>query len=763
MKRLNQNSIRHRFTLGLVTIITGIVFLFSIALILYNSRSVEKQLHNQMNKIMDFSQKSLSIALWQYNNDYIKEYINSLFLYEDIVFASVIVKNNELEKKSRPEEQALLFSDFTKSTKYIAAESTIKYKEANVGTLRLVLSRERISDLVISTSSLSIFILFIVNLSVLGLNYVMSDRHLFRPLSKLEGSVKSISDGKLDVKIDTSSDDEIGQLAKSFEQMMINLKRITASRDELNHEIKERIRTEKRIEGLSLLKESLLGADPLDDKLKLITDGVVDILNADFVRIWLIKKGDNCFSGCRHVRTLDKQHICQNKTKCLHLVASSGRYTQVSGSHERIPFGCYKIGELASSDGHGFITNDVIHDPRIHHQEWAQKIGLVSFAGYRLVSAKGETIGVLAIFSKNKLSTKDDTLLQTISSTASEVIQISISQDMLQKSERKYRRLFENAQIGMFRSRVNDGKIIESNYRMAQIFGYDSPAECISNYIADNHYVYPEQRKIVVEKLKNNGEISNFEIQVRLNDGSLKWIQFSGRLSENENYFEGVSADITERKHAEKKVLASLKEKEVLFKEIHHRVKNNMQIIQSLISLQLNEIKGAEHKKPLIDSNNRIKSMALIHEILYRSDDMAVLDLETYFKEIAQHLFKIYLKPEDDVTLNIDVASINLDMDLSIACGLISNELVSNALKYAFISPGVGSLSISLNSISDNEVRLVIRDNGHGLPDDFDLNTIDSLGLKIVNILVIGQLKGKMNAKTENGAVFDIRFPLSTG
>lgn len=406
-----KNSIRYKFTLGLITVISVVVLLFSAVLIIINSLSVEKQLHSQLTKITKISNQSLSIALWQYNNDYIKEYIDSLFLYEDIVFARVVVKDKEIAKKTRLEFKGLLFADFRKPEKYITAEETVSYKGVNVGTLQLVVSKGRILNLVISASSISILVVIIVNLAVLGLYYLMSNRYLFKPLAQLEGSVKAISDGKLDVKIDTNSKDEIGKLAQSFDQMMINLKRITASRDELNHEIKERIRAEERIEGLNHLKENLLGSDPLSQKLQMITDGVVDILDADFARIWLTQEGGRCNSECIHNTLTGDDSVCKDREKCLHLVASSGRYTHLNGAHARVPLGSYKIGKIASDHKPKYLTNDVVNDPLVHNQEWARKLNLVSFAGYRLVSAGGETIGVLGLFCKHELSNKDDTLL----------------------------------------------------------------------------------------------------------------------------------------------------------------------------------------------------------------------------------------------------------------------------------------------------------------------------------------------------------------
>jgi len=493
-----------------------------------------------------------------------------------------------------------------------------------------------------------------------------------------------------------------------------------------------------------------------------VKGSVVDILNADFARIWLIQKGDICESGCKQALISEGSNICCEKNICLHLMASSGRYTHIDGPHGRIPMGCYKIGQIASGEISGFLTNDIINDTLVQDHEWAGKLNLVSFSGYNLLSNNGESIGVLALFSKQVLTAKDETLLKTIGATASEVIQVGKSQDMVQESEKKYRNLFENAQIGMFRSRVSDGKIVESNYRMAEILGYDSPEECIAKHIANDSYIYPEQRKKIADLLKKHEEISNFEAQIRINDSSIKWIQFSGSFSENKDYFEGVMADITERKIAEEKVQASLEEKEVLFKEIHHRVKNNMQIIQSLLSLQSNEIKENKYKKPLIDSNNRIKSMALIHETLYRSEDMSKLNIKTYFNEIIQHLFKIYHEQGLDIKLKMDVEPLKLGMDLSIACGLIINELVSNALKYAFVSTKKGSLLVSLKRKSANNALLIIKDNGQGLPMGMDIKTIDSLGLKIVKILVKGQLKGNLAVKNNNGTIFEIHFPLPT-
>ena len=206
-------------------------------------------------------------------------------------------------------------------------------------------------------------------------------------------------------------------------------------------DITERMLAEERTEGLNRLKGDLLGPGSLTEKMKRITDVVVDILDADFVRIWLTNQGDMCDAGCMHAKVSEGPHVCRERNRCLHLVAGSGRYTHTDGAHGRVPFGCYKIGRVAAADDPGFLTNDVTHDPRVHNHEWARELGLVSFAGYRLVSHEGSPIGVLALFSKRALSPNEEALLQTIAGTASEVVQAGRSVEALQKSEDKFRQL----------------------------------------------------------------------------------------------------------------------------------------------------------------------------------------------------------------------------------------------------------------------------------------------------------------------------------
>ena len=220
--------------------------------------------------------------------------------------------------------------------------------------------------------------------------------------------------------------------------------------------------------------------------------------------------------------------------------------------------------------------------------------------------------------------------------------------------------------------------------------------------------------------------------------------------------------DISEVKRYQQRIKASLEEKEILLKEIHHRVKNNLQVISSILNLQSGYIGDEGLKGIFQESQDRIRSMALIHERLYKSGDLASIDCPEYIRALTSIIFRSY--SSSGVRLTLDVKDIELDIDTSVPLGLILNELCTNALKYAFPegkSKGPEELLVSLNSAEDDNYELVVRDNGVGLPEDLDLDNIDTMGLSLVKSMV-RQLDGtiEMGNKDEaTGATFTIRFP----
>jgi PAS domain S-box-containing protein len=194
-------------------------------------------------------------------------------------------------------------------------------------------------------------------------------------------------------------------------------------------------KTLQRQQDVSLLRQSLLAPAPLEAKFKMITDGIVRLFDADFCRIWLIRPGDLCQRDCMHAEVQEGPHVCRCRDRCLHLLASSGRYTHTDGkAHHRVPFGCYKIGCVASDQEHKFLTNDVVNDPAIHNHEWARELGLVSFAGYQLRAPGGETLGVLALFAKHPVASDEDAMLDGLSSTVAQVVQQAAAEEKLRLS-----------------------------------------------------------------------------------------------------------------------------------------------------------------------------------------------------------------------------------------------------------------------------------------------------------------------------------------
>jgi two-component sensor histidine kinase len=212
----------------------------------------------------------------------------------------------------------------------------------------------------------------------------------------------------------------------------------------------------------------------------------------------------------------------------------------------------------------------------------------------------------------------------------------------------------------------------------------------------------------------------------------------------------GVSRDITERKIIEQQVKDSLKEKEVLLQEVHHRVKNNLQVISSILSLQSNYVKDEKTLEILAESQNRIKSMSYIHETLYQTTDFSSIEFSNYLNTLASNLIHSYSYSGGIVKLVTDYDEIYLTIDQAIPCGLIVNEIVSNAMKYAFEGKD-GDVYLSIKE-SQGKIHLRVADNGKGLPKDFKYEESDSLGMQLVSSLEL---------KAEKGTDFLITFDKS--
>jgi two-component sensor histidine kinase/CheY-like chemotaxis protein len=212
-----------------------------------------------------------------------------------------------------------------------------------------------------------------------------------------------------------------------------------------------------------------------------------------------------------------------------------------------------------------------------------------------------------------------------------------------------------------------------------------------------------------------------------------------------------------ERKRAEEQIKASLREKEALLQEIHHRVKNNLQITCSLLNLQSLQVEDPQAIEILQDSQNRIYSMALVHEKLYQSESLTRIDFGEYIRSLAEDLLRTYSIRAQAITLEIQAGNVFLGIDSAVPCGLLLNELLTNTLKHAFPENRRGEVRVELHADSDRRIILVVADNGVGFPEDWDLSNPPSLGMQLVNSLV-SQLDGTIDLNSSRGTEFRITF-----
>ena len=221
----------------------------------------------------------------------------------------------------------------------------------------------------------------------------------------------------------------------------------------------------------------------------------------------------------------------------------------------------------------------------------------------------------------------------------------------------------------------------------------------------------------------------------------------------------GIAHDITERKRAEDQVLNALKEKDVMLKEIHHRVKNNMQVIYSLLNLQAKNVADQSVRAMFEEARNRVNSMALIHERMYRSEDLAHIDFKDYLENLVSGIADTY--DRRDVVLSVEMEPLALDVNVGIPCGLIANELVSNSLKHAFPGGRAGRIRLGIRKNSEGGNILFVADNGIGFPAGVDFRNTTTFGLQLVTVLV-GQIRGKIERSDGEGTTFSVTFPGST-
>ncbi|MBF2084224.1 PAS domain-containing protein [Thermoleptolyngbya sp. C42_A2020_037] len=360
-----------------------------------------------------------------------------------------------------------------------------------------------------------------------------------------------------------------------------------------------------------------------------------------------------------------------------------------------------------------------------------------------------------------------------------DVTHLKQTEAALRQSEEMFRQLFENAPIGILLLSPETGHILRANQRFCKMLGYTpeemtrfTPADI--TYPADWNLSAPllEQAMRETSRPSSPQEVPHFRIETRLihKDGQILWVELTACFVRNDlsrlGYGVAMVQEIGDRKQADAQIRTSLQEKEVLLKEIHHRVKNNLQVISSLLRMQARRLDDRTTATLLLESQNRVQSMAIIHEQLYQSANFSQIDLDNYIRTLVANLFQTYGVSQQHIVPAIATHGLSLNLNTAIPCGMIINELVSNALKYAFPEGRSGNITICVeiqppaDGTTSRLGKLTVSDDGVGMPPDLDWQHSNSLGLVIVRSLV-AQLQGDLELQHEFGTAFIIRFPIA--
>ncbi|MBI5250249.1 MAG: PAS domain S-box protein [Desulfomonile tiedjei] len=331
----------------------------------------------------------------------------------------------------------------------------------------------------------------------------------------------------------------------------------------------------------------------------------------------------------------------------------------------------------------------------------------------------------------------------------------------LEESERLYRSLVETTDTG-FVVIDEQGRVLDANSEYVRLTGRTSMDEIKGRLVLEWTAEHDKQRNArEVSLCLSNGFVRNLEIDYVDTEGNLVPIEINATVVKGELGIRIVTLcrGIIERKKAEEQIRESLKEKEVLLREIHHRVKNNLAVVSSLLRFQGRHAKDEYHRRMFLESQDRIRSMALAHEKLYQSDNLSEINSRNYLSSLAEHLMAGLGHVGSNVKLQLQIAEIDLDLETCVTLGFIVTEMVNNSLKHGFPDGRTGKISVILREIEESILELSVADDGVGLPENIQIQNPGTLGLDLVRIFS-RQLRGQLEVRRDRGTEVILSFNL---
>lgn len=377
-------------------------------------------------------------------------------------------------------------------------------------------------------------------------------------------------------------------------------------------------------------------------------------------------------------------------------------------------------------------------------------------------SFKGNIFSSVNILTKKKSNPLNVTIIETILNIVSVVLQRKKAENELIEREKLLSLVTDNM-LNVVGQIDAEGIFQYISPSIKTVLGYE-PEEILGETVFKFINLTHPDDQIKVGSAFSQATLSytpgNVQHRFKRADGSYIWVESLGNpLFSDKNVYEGVvfsMTDINSLKIAEEKFKSSIEEKELLLRELHHRVKNNMQIISSLLSLQSHHIKDERDLKIFESSQNRVKTMALIHEELYSSQDFSHINLSEYIRNLTKELLTSNIKNPGRIDLKVDVENVNMEIETAIPLGLLINELVANSLSYAFPNSQNGEIKVDLHRDED-KFHLVVSDDGIGIPEDVVFEKSESLGFQLVKSLT-NQLDGEIKLIKNGGTTFNLEF-----
>jgi PAS domain S-box-containing protein len=565
----------------------------------------------------------------------------------------------------------------------------------------------------------------------------------------------------------------------------------------LCRDVTTRRRTVERAAQVNRLNEALLSPGPIQEKLKRIVETAVESVDGDFARIWVVRPADLCDSGCFHAQATTGPHACLQRDRCLHLMASAGRYTHLDGPrHHRVPFGAYKIGRVASGDEVSFVTNDVTHDPRVHDPAWAIELGLVAFAGYRLLSPAGKPTGVLALFSRHAVGAEEHELLQNLASTTAQVLHAAMAEEALLLGEERLRLALEAADLGLWDWDQNK----DSGYcspRYCSILGYETGELALQRQLM-KELVHPEDLPALVEGvekcLRGDRDTWRLEHRMRQKSGRYIWVVTRGRVVARDAEgralrITGTLSDITEQKSMQEQLLQAQKMESVgrLAGGVAHDFNNLLTVINGYSNLLLSGLPEGDPRRESVGEIHRAgeRAAALTQQLLAFSRRQTLqpklLNLNTIVAETERMLQRVIGEDVRLVTvLGPGLGQVKAD------AGQIGQVLMNLAVNARDAMPNGGCLTVeTANEDLDASgaashpdfrpgrfVRLSVSDTGLGMDEETRRHLFEPFyttkphgrgtGLGLSSVYGIVQQSGGwiwVQSRPMEGAAFHIHFP----